>query len=149
MKRQIWSIVFGALSHIFAWVAPLMFIAAVYGPLLATSAGSLTFFGLIGLSIALRFILFRMKDLAENGFGISKEIAKEFRFLVPMLLVLAAVFLIQMNVAGIITILKFTLFMNIPAVIMRLISYRLSNRYLNDVAPKRAVELLEQQNRVV
>ena len=145
MKRQIWSIVFSALNHIFAWVAPLIFIAAVYGPLLTTSAGSITFFGLIGLTIALRFILFRMKDVAENGFGLSKEIAKEFRYLIPILLILAAVFLIQMNVAGIITILKFTLFMNIPAVAMRLISYRLSNRYLNDVAPKRAVELLEEQ----
>jgi len=117
-------------NHVFAWVVPLVYVYFTYGKILQTKAGSITFFGFIGLSV-------------EEGFGMNKEFAREFRFLIPIFLAVAVLSVLKSNVAGIYDVITFALHSNIAAVPFRLLSYRLSDRYLNDVAPKRAVELLQ------
>lgn len=132
----------------FAWVSTLIFIAVRYGPVIGTSAGSIAFFALVGLVIAIRFLMYRLKVQSEVGFGMGRELAREVRFLIPLILFLVVIYAIQLNLAGIFDIVKFTLFMNIPAVVFRVASYRLSDRFINDTAPKRTVELIKERREI-
>lgn len=143
--KRAWSIATGLLNHILAWVLPLVYIALQYSFFLETAAGRLAFFGIVGLVIFFRFMMHRLNAAIEDGYGMEKEIARETKFLIPLLLVLAFISIVHTNIAGLYDVIIFTVAMNIPASIFRVISYRLSNRYENDVAPKKILDKMNQQ----
>ena len=146
-KKTVWSIIFGLLNHALAWVLPLVYVAVEYSFFVETTLGRITFLGIVSALIAFRFFMHRLKAVAENGYGISREMAREARFLLPVFIVLGLLYVIQTNVANLVHVLIVVLALNIPASLFRVLSYRLSRRYDNDTAPKRTLEMMQENQK--
>lgn len=145
--KTVWSIIFGLLNHLLAWILPLVYVAVEYSFFVETTLGRLTFLGIISGLIAFRFFMHRLKAVAESGYGISREVAREARFLLPVFMVLGLLYVVQANVANLVSVLVIVLMLNIPASIFRVASYRLSRRYDNDTAPKRTLEMMQENQK--
>lgn len=145
-KKTTWSLAFNLMNHLMAWVIPVIIIVNKYGFIVDSTFGKIVFGAAIGLIIALRFIMYRLKVTAESGYGLEKELAREFRFLIPTIILLLLVNGLNKNVADLVDILTFTLALNVVAVPFRIAAYRLSKRYENDVAPRQTLEYLKRNN---
>lgn len=141
-KKRSLSFMFGLMNHLLAWVVPVGFILYNYGFFINEGWGRLLFMGIVAIAIALRFLMYRLKTVADEGYGMSKELAREVRFIIPIGLMFALITMISMNISNLSTVLHYVLLLNIVAVPFRLISYRLSARYENDVAPKKTIDFL-------
>lgn len=146
-KKTIWSLIFGLLNHVLAWILPLGYIAVEYSFFVETTLGRITFLGIVAALIAFRFFMHRLKSVAESGYGLSREVAREARFLLPVVLILGTLFVIQMNVANLVDVLVMVLVLNIPASVFRVLSYRFSRRYDNDTAPKRTLDMMQKNQK--
>lgn len=127
-----YALFIGALS--LSVLAPIGYALAKYSDIVTTQAGAITAMSIIALVFALRYVLYRLKMTAQDGYGVSKEVARELRYVFPIAIFLAVVMAIETNVAGISDVVRVTLLLNILAAPMRLVSYRLSKRYENDTA---------------
>ena len=142
-KKYIWSLAFNVLSHTFAWVIPGAFTLMTYGFFYETALGRITFLGIVAALIAIRYIMYRLKITVESGYGIEKEMAREFRFLIPLAFILLIVFMINQNMASLADVLFVATMSNIPGSLFRLVSYRLSKRYENDISGRETLNLLK------
>lgn len=113
-------------------LAPAVYAFNKYADIMDAQTGLITLATGLTLVFALRYVLYRLKMTAQDGFGISKEMARELRFFIPMGIFLAVVLGIESNVAGIADVTRVALVFNLVAAPIRLISYRLSRRYEND-----------------
>ena len=118
-------------------VAPIGYALTKYSDIVTTQAGAITAMSIIALVFALRYILYRLKMTAHDGYGMSKEVARELRYVLPIGIFLATVMAIETNVAGISDVVRVTLLLNLLAAPMRLVSYRLSKRYENDTGTQK------------
>lgn len=91
----------------------------------------------IAVVFALRYVLYRLKMTAQDGYGVSKEVARELRYVFPIAIFLAVVMAIETNVAGLSDVVRVTLLLNLLAAPLRLVSYRLSKRYDNDTGTQK------------
>ncbi len=146
--KTVWSIIFGLLNHVLAWILPLVYVAVEYSFFVETTLGRITFLGIVSGLIAFRFFMHRLKSVAESGYGISREVAREARFILPVLITLALLYVIQANVANLVHVLIVVLLLNVPASLFRVLSYRLSRRYDNDTAPKRTFDMLQEKQKM-
>ncbi len=132
-------------KHMIGWAAfvaalglsvavPIGYALAQYSEIVTTQAGAITAMSIIAGVFAARYVLYRLKMTAQDGYGLSKEVAREMRYFFPLLLFLGVVMAIETNVAGISDVVRVTLIMNLLAAPLRLTSYRLSKRYENDTA---------------
>ena len=122
-------------------IAPIGYAFSKYSEIVTTRAGAITAMVVIAAALSLRYVLYRLKMTAHDGYGMSKEVAREMRYFIPLAIFLAAVVAIESNVAGISDIVRVTLLLNILAAPMRLISYRFSKRYENDTAGVKLLRL--------
>lgn len=114
--------------------APIGYALAKYSDVVTTEAGAITAMSVIAFVFALRYLLYRLKMTAQDGYGVSKEVARELRYVFPMAIFLGVVVALESNIAGVSDVARVTLLLNILAAPMRLMSYRLSKRYENDTA---------------
>lgn len=143
-SKTLWSLFFGIMNHLLAWVLPVIYVATEYSFFVSTTAGNITFLGIIMILVAFRFFMHRLRTMAESGFGMEKEMAREVRFLLPILLLLGFLAIVQTNIANLYHVFMIVLLLNIPASVFRVVSYRLSRRYDNDTA---AYRLLQEQKK--
>jgi cellobiose-specific phosphotransferase system component IIC len=140
-------------KHMIGWAAfvaalglsvavPIGYALAKYSDIVTTQAGAITAMSIIALVFAARYILYRLKMTAQDGYGMSKEMARELRYFFPLLIFLAIVMAIETNVAGISDVVRVTLIMNLLAAPLRLVSYRLSKRYDNDTGTQKLTRFL-------
>jgi hypothetical protein len=140
-------------KHITGWVAftaalglsvavPIGYALAKYSDIVTTEAGAITAMSIIAAIFAARYVLYRLKMTAQDGYGMSKEMARELRYFFPLLIFLGVVMAIETNVAGISDVVRVTLIMNLLAAPLRLISYRLSKRYDNDTGTQKLTRFL-------
>lgn len=134
----------GILNNMFAWVAPLVYVYVVYGVFFTSKLGLPIGIILALLVIAIRFLMHRLKTVADEGVAMDKELAREIKFIIPLILGLAVLGVVKYNVAGIVDLLTFTVISNLVAVPFRIISYRFSKRYERDMASLKNTSLLEQ-----
>lgn len=131
-RKYILSHALNVTSILTSIVAPAIYAFNKYANIMDARTGLITLATGLTLVFALRYVLYRLKMTAQDGFGMSKEMARELRFFIPMGIFLAVVLGIEGNVAGIADVTRVALVFNLVAAPMRLISYRLSRRYEND-----------------
>jgi len=122
---------------------PMAYIGSKYGYIAESTFGKLVFAGMVGLIIGVRFMMYRLKTIADEGYGMEKEVSREVRFLIPTILLLLIVQALNRNIGDLVDILTFTLIFNVIAVPFRIASYRLSKRYENDIAPKKTYDYMK------
>lgn len=131
-RKYILSHALNIASILTSILAPAVYAFNKYADIMDAQTGLITLTTGLTLVFALRYVLYRLKMTAQDGFGISKEMARELRFFIPMLIFLLVILGIESNVAGISDVTRVALVFNLVAAPMRLISYRLSRRYEND-----------------
>jgi hypothetical protein len=135
LKNIRWlSLSMGALNNVFAWMLPVVYLYVEYDGFFETTTGLVMFPAIVASVLAFRFAMHRFKTIAETGVAMDKEIAREVRFVVPLLLLISLLEVIQYNVGGIVDVLSIAIVSNLVAVPFRIASYRTSARYERDVA---------------
>ena len=143
MKNKALHIIFGILNIVFSWGVVVVYAAVKYGAYLAARGAGLATMFTLALGLGLWGILRSLKDTAENGYGLSKEIARAVRFVIPFGVAFALVLVLDKNIAGIADLLKVFFAGNLVAVPCRLVSYWMGPRYIRDISGNRIIEILE------
>jgi len=138
-KKYILSHTLNISSILLSILAPAIYAFNKYANIMDAQTGLITLATGLTLVFALRYVLYRLKMTAQDGFGMSKELAREMRFFIPMGIFLAVVLGIESNVAGVSDVTKVALVFNLIAAPLRLISYRLSRRYENDTGVQKMI----------
>lgn len=142
------GITFAVLNHVFAWVGPLVFILIYYRKPFFNSSYSVYLTPLVvGAVVALRFIWYRLTVAIEEGVAFDKQLAREVRFLIPMIAIAGLMFAIITGLANLHIVILVVLASNIIAVPFRLVAYRYSKRYLRDIAGISAAQTLTEMSK--
>lgn len=144
MTKYTWSWLFRAMNWILAFIAPFAYVAFKYGAIFESKT-ALVMTGIIGAVIGGgAFVFYRLKDTAENGTPMERTIAREVRFLLPLIFVMLILSVIHYDVLNIVQVLGFSIVMNFIAIPFRVIGYRLSKRYEHDMASVDSLNVLKQ-----
>jgi hypothetical protein len=135
-----WAFFIG--SIILSVATPIAYALDRYSDIVTTQVGAITAASIIAVVFAIRYIMFKMKMVAQDGFRMTKEFARELRYFFPIAIFLLVVTAIENNIAGITDIVRVTLLMNLLAAPLRLLSYRLSKRYENDTGTQKLFRTL-------
>jgi hypothetical protein len=143
MEDKTWmSWMFTITSWVFSLLLPIVYVTTKYWNVLESARveyiSPIVIVGIFGV----RFIFNQLKRVAHDGFGLSKELARESLFLGPILLALGLVTLIESNIGQITDVVKYVAALNIIAVPFRVVGYRLSKRYINDTGTELLVKKL-------
>lgn len=95
-----------------------------------------------------RFTMHRLKTVADTGVALDKEIAREIRFVIPLLIAIALLEVIHYNVGGITEVLSVIVLSNVIATPLRLAAYRTSKRYDRDVASLKMYEDFQKKQKL-
>lgn len=134
MSKYVWSWLFRTLNWLFAFVAPFAFVAIKYGAIVQSQTGMIIT-GIIGALIGGGVFAFhRLKDTAENGTPMERVVAREVRFLIPLIFVMMLLSVIHFDLLNIVQVLGFSIVANFVAIPFRVVGYRLSKRYEHDMA---------------
>jgi hypothetical protein len=119
---------------------PIVYLYIQYDGFFQTKVGLVMFPALVSGFLALRFAMHRFKTIAETGIAMDKEIAREIRFIIPLIVVISLLEVVHYNVGGIVQVLSVVILSNLAAVPFRLVSYRTSARYERDVSSLKLYE---------
>ena len=141
MKKHIIGHVLFFSALVLSFFAPMGYAFAQYSEVVTTRTGAVTAMLIVALAFSMRYILYLLKKTAHDGYGVSKELARELRYFIPLGIFLAVIMAIESNVAGISDVVRVTLILNLLAAPMRVLSYRFSKRYENDTAGVKLLKL--------
>lgn len=139
MKKYIISKGLGGIALVMSLFIPVLYAITKYGDVAQTSAGKITIGVGVALLLGFRYIMYQLNEIADDGFGMSKKIARELKFIIPLFVLIAMLFVIETNVAGMVDVVRITLILNLFAAPFRIASYRLSKKYENDVGVAKLV----------
>jgi hypothetical protein len=136
MNKYTWSRILNVLGAIFAMGFPFAAIWIKYGALFRErqSFAFVTSGIFIALFLALLWVMHWLKGLAEHGLPMERTIAREVRFLLPLLVAMAILSVIHLDLGGIVTVLGLSVIGNIIAIPLRIVGYRIGKRYEHDMA---------------
>jgi hypothetical protein len=136
MNRYTWSRILNVLGAIFAMGFPFVAIWIKYGTLFRErqSFAFVTGGVVIAIFLAILWVMHWLKGLAEHGLPMERTVAREVRFLIPLLVFLAVLSVIHLDLGGIVTVLGLSVIGNVIAIPLRIIGYRLGKRYDHDMA---------------
>ena len=135
-----WSLGLGFGNNFFAWMLPVGYLYVEYEGFFQTKTGLVMFPVIVAGFLTIRFLMHRFKTIAETGVAMDKEIARELRFVIPLIFLIAVLEVVHYNVGGIVEVLSIGVVSNLVAVPFRLGSYRTSKRYERDVASLKMYE---------
>lgn len=134
-NRRILTITFTVFSHIFSWLGPLIAVLIMFSEeIVKTKVGIWIVPLLVVAAVGLRFLLHRLNLAATEGVGMERAIAKEIKFLFPMIAILGISIMVAYGILEFHLILIWTVVSNIVAIPFRLLAYRFSRRYEKDLA---------------
>lgn len=151
MNRYTWSRILNVLGAAFAIGTPFVAMWIKYGTLFRErqSFAFVTGGVVIAIFLAVLWIMNWMKGLAEHGLPMERTVAREVRFLLPLLIFLAILSVIHLDLGGIVTVLGLSVVGNIIAIPLRIVGYRLGRRYENDMASLNSLSAIQQLTKEV
>ena len=146
MNKYTWSKILNAAGAAFAIGFPFAAIWIKYGSLFRERQGWAFVTGgvVIAIVLAILWVMNWLKGLAEHGLPMERTVAREIRFLLPLLVVLAILSVIHFDLGGIVTVLGLGIVGNIVAIPLRLVGYRLGKRYEHDMASVNTLSAVQQ-----
>ena len=143
VEKRWLGIAAAVLNHFFAWILPFVGVLIFYRkPLFQSSWSVYAMPFAIAAVLGLRFLWFRLKTAIEDGVGMEKEIAREVKFLLPLILGVVLLQAFRIGVANIHVVVFAALISNMLAIPFRLVAYKYSKRHMRDLAALNANETL-------
>lgn len=84
--------------------------------------------------VAVWFLLHRMNETIESGVGMERQVAREIKFLLPMVAVFGLVVILSHQMANLDFVILMVLGSNMLAIPFRLLAFRFSMRYMRELA---------------
>jgi uncharacterized protein YacL len=146
MNKHTWSNILNVFGAVFAIGFPFVAIWIKYGALFRERQSFAFVTGGVGIAIALAilWVMHWLKGLAEHGLPMERTVAREVRFLLPLLVVLAILSVIHLDLGGIVTVLGFSIVGNIIAIPLRIVGYRMGKRYEHDMSSVNTLSAVQQ-----
>lgn len=144
MKNKTLYIVFSILKHLLGWVGLLVYTLIKYGAYVKDTNSIVILFG-FSLVLIVWFLLRNLKGVAENGYAMTRELARAARFVVPMIFVFIVVLVLDSNIGGITDIITFFTAGAILGRMCGVVAYRMGPVYVRDCGINRLVAAAEEE----
>lgn len=139
-NRGLWFL-FGFLQQVASWGVVVVYALIKHGAFVASNGLVLAF--AVALIFAIWMIMRALKETAEHGYGLNKKIARGVRLFIPLIVLLAAVLIINVNLVGIVDIIVIGVVGNLIALPFGVLSYYCSKQYIVDTG---MVDLVRKAN---
>jgi len=136
MAKQVWSTVTGLTAAALSIGTPFVFLWIKYGTLFRERQGwaFVTSGVVLAIVLAVLWVMNFLKELAETGRPMERKVAREIRFVIPLMVILSVLSVIHFDIGNMVAIIGVSLVANLVAVPLRVVSYRLGKRYEADMA---------------